>query len=78
MEEAALLLRIRVVVGSTRAAAGSLRTDDGQRARVVARGIRLLDEMAPEVERCDSSVVRESFARAGEEIAALGETERGR
>jgi hypothetical protein len=71
MDEAALLLRIRVVVGSTRAAAKSLRTDDAQLAGVLERGRRLLDDMAPQIERDGSAAVRERFARARGELDEL-------
>ena len=75
MDEAALLLRIRVVIGSTRAAARSLRNDDGQLADALERGRRLLDELAPLVERAESEAVRDSFARANERLAELGRRE---
>jgi len=78
MGDAALLLRVRVVVGSTRAAAKSLRGDDRQRAEVIERGRILLDRMAAEIERDGSDVVRERFARAKQEIAGLVGAQRSR
>lgn len=73
MGDAALLLQIRVVIGSTRAAARSLGADDGQFKAVLERGSRLLDEMEPEVERDGSDAVREALAHARGEIAKLRE-----
>jgi hypothetical protein len=74
MGDAALLLRIRVVIGSTRAAAKSLGADDAQRAAVLERGRRLLDAFAAEVDRDGSDAVRKRFARATEELSELGES----
>ena len=71
MDDAELLLRIRVVVGSTRAAAQSLDGDFEQLAVVLDRGRWLLDAMAPGVERNGSAAVRDRFARAWEELAAM-------
>lgn len=71
MDEDELLLRIRVVVGSTRAAAQSLRGDVQQLADVLDRGRWLLDAMAPGVELSGSVAVRDRFARAWEELAAM-------
>ena len=73
MGDAALLLRIRVIVGSTRAAARSLRDDDRQLGGVIERGQRLLDAMAADVERDGSDDVRERFAQAKQEIAELSD-----
>jgi hypothetical protein len=71
MDDADLLLRIRVVVGSTRAAARSLGTDTEQLAGVFDRGRRLLDAMSEDVERNGSPAVREGLAQAREEMARL-------
>jgi hypothetical protein len=73
MDDAELLMRIRVVVGSTRAAAKSLRADDVQLAGVFDRGQRLLDAMTADVERNGNVAVRERFARAREELAEIAE-----
>lgn len=72
MDDAELLLRLRVVVGSTRAAARSLGADGEQLTEVLNRGRGLLDAMASGVERSGSAAVRERFAEAREELAALG------
>lgn len=72
MDEAELLLRIRVVVGSTRAAARSLGGDGEQLTDVLNRGRGLLDAMASGVERNGSQAVRERFAEAWEELEAIG------
>lgn len=72
MDDAELLMRIRVIVGSTRAAARSLTGDAPQLAEVLDRGRWLLDAMAPGVERNGSEAVRERFAEGWEELAALG------
>jgi len=71
MDEADLLMRIRVVIGSTRAAARSLGADDGQLAAVLERGRTLLDELASEVESSGSEAARGSLDRAREQLAEL-------
>ena len=71
MDDAELLLRIRVVVGSTRAAAQSLGGDVEHVAEVLDRGRWLLDAMAPGVERSGSVAVRDRFAEAWDELAAM-------
>lgn len=65
-------MRIRVIVGSTRAAARSVTGDAAQLAEVLDRGRWLLDAMAPGVEQNGSQAVRDRFAEAWEELAALG------
>jgi hypothetical protein len=71
MDDAELLMRIRVVVGSTRAAAHSVGGDAAQLEAVLDRGRWLLDAMAPDIERSGSGAVRERFAEAWEELAAM-------
>lgn len=71
MDDAELLLRIRVVVGSTRAAARSLGGDDEQVAGVLVRGRALLEAMASGIERDGSAAVRDRFAEATKELAAM-------
>ena len=71
MDDAELLMRIRVVVGSTRAAARSVGGDAEQLDEVLDRGRRLLDVMAPGIERGGSVAVRDRFAEARKELAAM-------
>jgi len=71
MTDAELLMRIRVIVGSTRAAARSVGRDAAQLGEVLDRGRWLLDAMAPGVERDGSVAVRDRLAEAWEEIAAM-------
>ena len=71
MDEAELLMRIRVVVGSTRAAAHSVASDATQLGEVLSRGRWLLDAMAPQIGRSRSVAVRDRFAEAWEELAAM-------
>ena len=76
MTDAELLMRIRVIVGSTRAAAHSVGSDAEQLGEVLDRGRWLLDAMAPRIEHNGSVVVRDRFAEAWTELAAMtpGET----
>ena len=64
-------MRIRVVVGSTRAAARSVGGDHEQLGEVLDRGRWLLDAMAPGIEDNGSVAVRDRFAEAWEELAAM-------
>jgi hypothetical protein len=76
MTDAELLMRIRVVVGSTRAAAHSVGGDVEQLGEVLDRCRWLLDAMAPGVAHNGSVVVRDRFAQAWTELAEMtpGET----
>jgi len=71
MDDAELLMRIRVVVGSTRAAARSVGSDAGQLGEVLDRGRWLLDAMAPGIEGSGSVAVRDRFAEAQAALAAM-------
>ncbi len=71
MHDDALLLRIRVVVVSTRAAVRSLHGVDGQVAEVLGRGRGLLEDLEPFVIANGSHLVRDRFAQARAELAAL-------
>lgn len=64
MDDAELLMRIRVVEGSTRAAARSVAGDPAQLAAVHKRGRWLLDAMAPDVDRNGHVVVLDRYAEA--------------
>ena len=77
MDEAELLMRIRVVVGSTRAAARSVGGDSEQLGEVLDRGRWLLDAMAPHIESSGSDAVLDRFAQAWEELAAMSPGETG-
>ncbi len=72
MDDAALLLQIRVITVSTRAAVHSLKPADPQIERVVERGQALLDRLAPSVFRHASGSVKLVFNDACLELAALG------
>jgi hypothetical protein len=71
MDDEGLLLRIRVITVSTRAAVRSLGPDDPQVPEVVERGRSLLDELAPEVQEHGNAEAREALDRARTEIRAL-------
>lgn len=68
MHSAALLLRIRVIRVSTRAAVRSLKVDDPQVAEVVERGRSLLDRLEPQVQEHAGDEVRLAFDQAREEL----------
>ena len=67
-------MRIRVVLGSTRAAARSLGNDRAPLGGVLVRGRGLLDQMEPDIQRDGSAAVREAFTRAREELDGLDST----
>ena len=71
MDDAALRLRIRVIVVSTRAAAQSLGPDDPQVAEVVERGKLLLEGLAEQVDYGSSDGVRAVIDQAREELTSL-------
>jgi hypothetical protein len=72
MHPAALLLRIRVIRVSTRAAVRSLKPDDPQVPEVMQRGRLLLDRLEPLVLEQESDEVRRAFAQAREELDSVG------
>ena len=72
MLEGALLLRIRVITVSTRAAVRSLGAANAQVPDVVARGQSLLDRLEPNVREHQSDEVRLAFARARTELESMG------
>ena len=72
MHPAALLLRIRVITVSTRAAVRSLKPDDPQLREVVERGRLLLERLEPLVLEDKSDEVRAAFAQALEELDSVG------
>jgi hypothetical protein len=72
MRDAALLLRIRVITVSTRAAVRSLGAADAQVPDVVARGQSLLDRLEADVGEHPSNEVRLAFAQAREELESVG------
>jgi hypothetical protein len=71
MRPAALLLRIRVITESTRAAVRSLKPDDTQLSEVVERGRLLLGRLEPLVLEHDSEEVASAFARARSDLDSL-------
>ena len=77
MDDAALLLQIRVIAVSTRAAVHSLKPADPQVARVVQRGLSLLERIAPTVLEHGSGPVKLVFDDACLELAALGPSDLG-
>ena len=72
MHPAALLLRIRVITVSTRAAVRSLKPDDPQVPEVMQRGRVLLERLEPHVLAHDSEEVRLAFAHARSELESAG------
>jgi hypothetical protein len=68
MHPAALLLRIRVIRVSTRAAVRSLKPDDPQVQEVVERGRLLLDRLEQHVIDHESEEIRLAFAQARSEL----------
>ena len=71
MDDAALLLRIRVIAVSTRAAVRSLGPNDPDISTVVARGTSLLDNIAPMARDNASEGVREAYDRARRELESM-------
>ncbi len=71
MDDTALLLRIRVVVVSTRAALRSLRPSDPQRPDVLARGLSLLDDLQHHAASADGTALSERLAAARAELMAI-------
>jgi hypothetical protein len=71
MDDAALLLRIRVVVVSTRAALRSLRPSDPQRPDVLARGLSLLDDLEPDPASADGTAVSDRLVAARAQLTAM-------
>ena len=71
MDDAALLLRIRVIAVSTRAAVRSLGPNDTDIATVVARGTSLLDNIAPMAGEDASRGVRDAYDRARSELESM-------
>jgi hypothetical protein len=71
MDDTALLLRIRVVVVSTRAAMRSLRPSDPQRPDVLARGLSLLDDLEHDAASADGTAVSDRLAAARAELMAI-------
>jgi hypothetical protein len=72
MQEAALLLRIRVITVSTLAAVRSLGRTNPQVPEAVARGRSLLDQLEPKVRGHESDEVRLVFAQARDELESMG------
>ena len=72
MLDAALLLRIRVITVSTRAAVRSLGSANAQVPEVIARGLSLLDQLEPDVREHQSDEVRLAFAQARAELDSMG------
>lgn len=68
MRPAAVLLRIRVITESTRAAVRSLKSDDPQVSEVMERGRLLLERLEPLVLEQESDEVRVAFAQARAEL----------
>jgi hypothetical protein len=71
MDDTALLLRIRVVLVSTRAAVRSLRPSDPQRPDVLARGLSLLDDLEQDAASADGGAMSERLAAARAELMAI-------
>ena len=71
MHPAALLLRIRVITVSTRAAVRSLKPDDPQVPEVVERGRLLLERLEPLVLEDNSDEVGLAFAQARAELDSV-------
>lgn len=71
MDDAALLLRIRVVVVSTRAAVRSLKPSGRQRPDALARGLSLLDDLELAAVSADGDGMSERVAAARAELLAI-------
>ena len=74
MDDRTLLLRIRVVVVSTRAAVRSVAPGDGQLEALLERGRSLLLAMEPEVDAHGSRAVRDRLDEAHAELGAMTES----
>ncbi len=72
MHPGSLLLRIRVITVSTRAAIRSLKPGDPQVPEVVERGRALLERLEPQVIALESEEVRLAFAQARDELESAG------
>ena len=72
MDDASLLLRIRVVLVSTRAAVRSLGPTDPQRPDVLARGLSLLDDLERDASTTNGTGTSERLAAARAELTAMG------
>ena len=74
MDDAALLLRIRVVLVSTRAAVRGLGPTDEQVPDVLRRGLTLLDDLDEQFIRGDgvSPEVPERLSQARAELTGMG------
>ena len=72
MHPAALLLRIRVITVSTRAAIRSLKPGDPQVPEVRERGRVLLERLEPQALAHDSEEVRLAFDQARTELESAG------
>jgi hypothetical protein len=75
MHPAALLLRIRVITVSTRAAVRSLKTEDPQVQDVLERGRFLLERLEQHAIDHESEEVRLAFGQAREELESTGDRE---
>ncbi|MBA2266617.1 MAG: hypothetical protein H0W17_09510 [Chloroflexi bacterium] len=71
MDDAAILLQIRVISVSTRAAVHSLKPADPQVGHVVQRGLALLERLEPIVLEHGSGSVKLTYDRACQELAEL-------
>jgi hypothetical protein len=71
MHSAAVLLRIRVIAESTRAAVRSLKPGDPQAAEVLERGRMLLERLEPLVLDHESNEVKVAFAQARAELDSV-------
>jgi hypothetical protein len=72
MHSSALLLRIRVITVSTRAAVRSLKPDDPQVPEVLERARLLLGRLEQPVLDHESDEVRLAFAQARKELESAG------
>lgn len=71
MDEAAIQLRIRVVVVTTRAAVRSLGNDTAQAGQAIRRGLVLIDGIEADVANNGIEPVRPALAQARAELAGL-------
>lgn len=71
MDEAALLLRIRVIVVSARAAVRSLGPGHPKVPGVVARGTWLMDEIGPLVVESGHDGVRRAYDESRNELVSM-------
>jgi hypothetical protein len=70
-DTARLQRRILVILVTTRAAASSFGSGDGQVSAAVRRGLQLLDGMADEVTRTADTATNEQLAQARLELESL-------